>query len=103
MNRHIICRFFDKTKNEWEHRAHFEKVAGKYDMLFVDYSTEDKVKRHFCAQSIVLYCIYVSIFFNLIKTYFFLSPGEGYSCGVLPFSKALPTKLQSPVSTRAYM
>ncbi|KAG1934883.1 poly [ADP-ribose] polymerase [Pimephales promelas] len=37
-------KFLDKTKNEWEHRAHFEKVAGKYDMLFVDYSTEDKEK-----------------------------------------------------------
>ncbi|KAK7163385.1 hypothetical protein R3I93_007439 [Phoxinus phoxinus] len=37
-------KFFDKTKNEWEHRAHFEKVAGKYDMLFVDYSIEDKEK-----------------------------------------------------------
>ncbi|XP_051553307.1 poly [ADP-ribose] polymerase 2 isoform X2 [Myxocyprinus asiaticus] len=35
-------KFFDKTKNEWEHRAHFEKVAGKYDMVFVDYSTEYK-------------------------------------------------------------
>uniref|UniRef100_A0A8C2CV44 Poly [ADP-ribose] polymerase n=1 Tax=Cyprinus carpio TaxID=7962 RepID=A0A8C2CV44_CYPCA len=31
-------KFFDKTKNEWKHRAHFEKVAGKYDMVFVDYS-----------------------------------------------------------------
>uniref|UniRef100_A0A8C1NAS1 Poly [ADP-ribose] polymerase n=1 Tax=Cyprinus carpio TaxID=7962 RepID=A0A8C1NAS1_CYPCA len=41
----ILLRFFDKTKNEWEHRANFEKVAGKYDMVFVDYSTEDKVKR----------------------------------------------------------
>ncbi|KAK2900729.1 hypothetical protein QQF64_015276 [Cirrhinus molitorella] len=37
-------KFFDKTKNEWEHRANFEKVAGKYDMVFVDYSTEDKEK-----------------------------------------------------------
>lgn len=45
-----MCRFFDKTKNEWEHRANFEKVAGKYDMVFVDYSTEDKVKIHFCSQ-----------------------------------------------------
>lgn len=35
-------KFFDKTKNEWEHRASFEKVAGKYDMVFMDYSTEDK-------------------------------------------------------------
>lgn len=40
-----LCRFFDKTKNEWEHRAHFEKVAGKYDMVFVDYNAEDKVRR----------------------------------------------------------
>uniref|UniRef100_A0A673J6D9 Poly [ADP-ribose] polymerase n=1 Tax=Sinocyclocheilus rhinocerous TaxID=307959 RepID=A0A673J6D9_9TELE len=37
-------KFFDKTKNEWEHRANYEKVAGKYDMVFVDYSTEDKEK-----------------------------------------------------------
>ncbi|XP_056599871.1 poly [ADP-ribose] polymerase 2 [Triplophysa dalaica] len=35
-------KFFDKTKNEWEHRAHFVKVAGKYDMVFVDYNAEDK-------------------------------------------------------------
>uniref|UniRef100_A0A8C1E657 Poly [ADP-ribose] polymerase n=1 Tax=Cyprinus carpio carpio TaxID=630221 RepID=A0A8C1E657_CYPCA len=37
-------KFFDKTKNEWEHRANFEKVAGKYDMVFVDYSAEGKDK-----------------------------------------------------------
>ncbi len=41
----LTYRFFDKTKNEWEHRGHFEKIAGKYDMVYVDYSTEDKVKR----------------------------------------------------------
>ncbi|KAM3866166.1 poly [ADP-ribose] polymerase 2 [Diretmus argenteus] len=35
-------KFAEKTKNEWEHRANFEKVAGKYDMVFVDYSTEAK-------------------------------------------------------------
>ncbi|XP_055359532.1 poly [ADP-ribose] polymerase 2 isoform X2 [Betta splendens] len=35
-------KFFDKTKNEWEHRANFEKVAGKYDMVFMDYSTNEK-------------------------------------------------------------
>lgn len=35
-------KFFDKTKNEWEHRADFEKVAGKYDMVFMDYSTDVK-------------------------------------------------------------
>lgn len=37
-------RFFDKTKNEWEHREKFEKVAGKYDMVFMDYSTDEKVR-----------------------------------------------------------
>lgn len=37
-------RFFDKTKNEWEHREKFEKVPGKYDMVFMDYSAEEKVR-----------------------------------------------------------
>lgn len=46
----LTFRFFDKTKNEWEHRASFEKVAGKYDMVFMDYSTEDKVWRHLFSQ-----------------------------------------------------
>ncbi|XP_023280201.1 poly [ADP-ribose] polymerase 2 isoform X2 [Seriola lalandi dorsalis] len=35
-------KFLDKTKNEWEQRASFEKVAGKYDMVFMDYSTNEK-------------------------------------------------------------
>ncbi|KAG7525359.1 poly [ADP-ribose] polymerase 2 [Solea senegalensis] len=35
-------KFLDKTKNEWEQRASFDKVAGKYDMVFVDYSTNEK-------------------------------------------------------------
>ncbi|KAM4605559.1 poly [ADP-ribose] polymerase 2 isoform 2-T2 [Polymixia lowei] len=35
-------KFLDKTKNEWEDRANFEKVPGKYDMVFVDYSTDQK-------------------------------------------------------------
>ncbi|KAG7220863.1 hypothetical protein INR49_031315 [Caranx melampygus] len=35
-------KFLDKTKNEWDHRASFEKVAGKYDMVFMDYSTNEK-------------------------------------------------------------
>lgn len=39
-----LHRFFDKTKNEWEHREKFEKVPGKYDMVFMDYSTEEKVR-----------------------------------------------------------
>ncbi|XP_077414565.1 poly [ADP-ribose] polymerase 2 isoform X2 [Vanacampus margaritifer] len=38
-------KFLDKTKNEWEHRASFEKVAGKYDMVYVDYSTSSEEKK----------------------------------------------------------
>lgn len=37
-------RFLDKTKNEWECRAGFEKVAGKYDMVHMDYSTNVEVE-----------------------------------------------------------
>ncbi|GAA6087185.1 poly [ADP-ribose] polymerase 2 isoform X2 [Tachysurus ichikawai] len=37
----FMKKFFDKTKNEWTQRANFEKVAGKYDMVFVDYSPKD--------------------------------------------------------------
>lgn len=35
-------KFLDKTKNEWDDRANFEKVPGKYDMVFMDYSTNKK-------------------------------------------------------------
>ncbi|XP_061549853.1 poly [ADP-ribose] polymerase 2 isoform X4 [Phycodurus eques] len=38
-------KFFDKTKNEWEHRAGFEKVVGKYDMVYMDYSTSSKEEK----------------------------------------------------------
>uniref|UniRef100_UPI001ED80A29 poly [ADP-ribose] polymerase 2 n=1 Tax=Scatophagus argus TaxID=75038 RepID=UPI001ED80A29 len=38
-------KFFDKTKNEWEHRASFDKVAGKYDMVFMDYSTNEEEEK----------------------------------------------------------
>lgn len=41
----LFClRFLDKTKNEWEDRACFEKVAGKYDMVFMDYSANEKAR-----------------------------------------------------------
>lgn len=36
-------RFFDKTKNEWEHRENFMKITGKYDIVLMDYSTDEKV------------------------------------------------------------
>lgn len=38
-------KFFEKTKNEWEHKETFEKVEGKYDMVFVDYNAEEKEKK----------------------------------------------------------
>lgn len=37
------CRFSDKTKNEWEYRETFEKVPGKYDIVYMDYNTDEKV------------------------------------------------------------
>lgn len=35
-------KFLDKTKNEWENRDFFDKVPGKYDLVFMDYSSNDK-------------------------------------------------------------
>ncbi|KAI1901239.1 hypothetical protein AGOR_G00032250 [Albula goreensis] len=35
-------KFFDKTKNDWERRAEFEKVVGKYDMVFMDYGCSEQ-------------------------------------------------------------
>ncbi|MGH0140553.1 UNVERIFIED_CONTAM: hypothetical protein FKN15_023221 [Acipenser sinensis] len=45
-------KFLDKTKNEWDERAQFEKVAGKYDIVQMDYSTkeDDEVKKESKAQ-----------------------------------------------------
>ena len=34
----FICRFKDKTRNDWYDRANFEKVSGKYDLVELDYS-----------------------------------------------------------------
>ncbi|XP_063157535.1 poly [ADP-ribose] polymerase 2 [Candoia aspera] len=34
-------KFLDKTKNEWAKRASFQKVAGKYDLLHLDYEVRD--------------------------------------------------------------
>merc|ERR1719259_1286001 len=31
-------KFLDKTKNKWEERRNFQKVAGKYDLLEMDYA-----------------------------------------------------------------
>ena len=42
----LVCnmsndRFFDKTKNEWADRSKFKKVAGKYDLVKMDYNVSD--------------------------------------------------------------
>ncbi|XP_062511613.1 poly [ADP-ribose] polymerase 2-like isoform X2 [Corticium candelabrum] len=34
-------KFFDKTKNQWSDRASFVKCPGKYDLLKIDYTTQD--------------------------------------------------------------
>ncbi|CAL8278860.1 unnamed protein product [Lota lota] len=38
----FMKKFQDKTKNEWVNRHNFEKVPGKYDMVFMDYSISTK-------------------------------------------------------------
>ncbi|KAK7085917.1 Poly [ADP-ribose] polymerase 2 [Halocaridina rubra] len=37
----FMKKFSDKTRNEWDMRDFFEKVPGKYDLLAMDYATED--------------------------------------------------------------
>ncbi|XP_040208464.1 poly [ADP-ribose] polymerase 2 isoform X4 [Rana temporaria] len=39
-------KFFDKTKNVWSERKDFEKVAGKYDMLYLDYKTTTEEEKN---------------------------------------------------------
>lgn len=34
-------KFHDKTRNHWAQRDQFEKVAGKYDLVKMDYSNTD--------------------------------------------------------------
>jgi len=34
-------KFRDKTRNEWEDRENFEKVAGKYDLVHMDHNQEE--------------------------------------------------------------
>lgn len=40
----LPLRFLDKTKNEWDKRANFQKVTGKYDLLHLDYKAKDAVR-----------------------------------------------------------
>lgn len=39
----FVKKFHDKTKNDWYSRATFSKVAGKYDLLEMDYDTGGQV------------------------------------------------------------
>ncbi|KAI0225557.1 Poly [ADP-ribose] polymerase 2 [Lamellibrachia satsuma] len=42
----IFCKkFSDKTKNDWSTRNKFEKIPGKYDMVKLDYATENSVEQ----------------------------------------------------------
>ena len=36
----LLFRFSDKTRNDWANRKKFVKVAGKYDLLEMDYSAK---------------------------------------------------------------
>ena len=36
-----MFRFSDKTKNDWADRKSFTKVAGKYDLLEMDYGSKE--------------------------------------------------------------
>lgn len=43
----LFCsKFYEKTKNIFTDRANFKKVAGKYDMIELDYSTDSKPKKN---------------------------------------------------------
>ncbi|XP_034021275.1 poly [ADP-ribose] polymerase 2 isoform X2 [Thalassophryne amazonica] len=45
-------KFFDKTKNVWEHRGTFDKVPGKYDMVSMDYSAKEKEEKQTTVDSV---------------------------------------------------
>lgn len=45
---HSFFRFSDKTKNAWSQRNKFVKVAGKYDMVALDYSADVSVICFLC-------------------------------------------------------
>ncbi|XP_057713748.1 poly [ADP-ribose] polymerase 2 isoform X2 [Corythoichthys intestinalis] len=38
-------KFFEKTKNVWDQKEVFEKVAGLYDMVYMDYNTSSKEEK----------------------------------------------------------
>jgi len=45
-----VCRFQDKTRNDWANRKKFIKVPGKYDLLEMDYSIQVRL-HHFSLNS----------------------------------------------------
>jgi len=38
----FVKKFNDKTRNSWNDRENFEKVAGKYDLVKIDYGTNSR-------------------------------------------------------------
>ena len=45
-------KFSDKTKNDWEDRDQFEKVAGKYDLVKIDYNNSSDLTDHSSGDSV---------------------------------------------------
>lgn len=66
----FLLRFFDKTKNEWTHRANFEKVPGKYDMVFMDYSSHDKVRKTHIVNKLLFKHVYKPVMTLAFKNTF---------------------------------
>uniref|UniRef100_W5LVZ4 Poly [ADP-ribose] polymerase n=1 Tax=Lepisosteus oculatus TaxID=7918 RepID=W5LVZ4_LEPOC len=80
--------FFDKTKNEWEDRSRFEKVAGKYDIVHMDYSTEEKARLSVClCPSISSSSPCALTNFTLLMT----SKLESTSSSLIPVTQSLET------------
>ena len=47
MNVFFFRRFSEKTRNKWEDKDSFTKIAGKYDLIIVDYNAEvTQTSRH---------------------------------------------------------
>lgn len=44
-----MCRFYDKTVNNWEDRESFVKHAGKYDLLAMDYEAKVNIYMYECS------------------------------------------------------
>ncbi|XP_038135520.1 poly [ADP-ribose] polymerase 2 isoform X2 [Cyprinodon tularosa] len=46
-------KFYDKTSNDWDLRDCFEKEPGKYDLVFMDYSANEKEENRTAVDSVL--------------------------------------------------